>query len=84
MERRDELLAACGGEVAPRPSSVVRTIMAVVCKDVRFGSRVFRLGDIVTNCDLSHGIKQARLAVFGGGRLGVDGHSEQESAHELA
>jgi hypothetical protein len=66
----DELLAACGGEVAARPSSVLRTIMAVVCKDVRFGSRVFRSGDIVTNCDRSHGIKQARLAVFRGGKPG--------------
>jgi hypothetical protein len=42
--------------------------MGVVCKDVRFGQRVFRAGDFVTNLDRAHGIKEPRLSVFKGGR----------------
>ena len=66
---RDELLVACGGEVAPLPTDRVRRQMQTVCKDVRFGSRVFRAGDIATNSARFHGIARgARLSVFRGGK----------------
>ena len=62
----DELLVACGGEIAPLPRTEHHVRMAVVCKDVRFGERVFRAGDVVTNADRAHGIKESRLSVFKG------------------
>ena len=62
----DELLVACGGEIAPLPSTELHAMMDVVCKDVRFGARVFRAGDIVTVRDRARGIKAARLSVFKG------------------
>jgi hypothetical protein len=64
----DGLLVACGGEIATQPRGVRRDTMGVVCKDVRFGQRVFRAGDVVTNLDRAHGIKEPRLSVFKGGR----------------
>jgi hypothetical protein len=64
----DELLVACGGEVAPQPRDHLREIMGIVSKDVRFGDRVFRSGDHVENLDRTRGIKTARLSVFPGGR----------------
>ena len=63
----DELLVACGGEIAEQPRGGLRDTMGVVCKDVRFGSRVFRAGDVVTNMDRAHDVKEARLSVFKGG-----------------
>ena len=42
-------------------------MMDVVCKDVRFGERVFRAGDIVTVRGRAQGFKEARLSVFKGG-----------------
>jgi hypothetical protein len=66
----DGLIVACGGEIARQPRGGLRDTMGVVCKDVRFGERVFRAGDVVTNLDRSHGIKEPRLSVFKGGRRG--------------
>jgi hypothetical protein len=63
----DELLVACGGEIAPLPRTELHRKMDVVCKDVRFGDRVFRAGDIVTVRGRAQGIKEARLSVFKGG-----------------
>ena len=62
----DELLIALGGEIAPLPREGLRDAMGVVSKDVRFGDRVFRAGDLVTNYDRERGIKQPRLSVFKG------------------
>ncbi len=65
----DALLIACGGEIAKLPEDWVRRRMQIVCKDVRFGARVFRAGDVVTNYDRVQGIHQnARLSVFPGER----------------
>lgn len=64
----DALLVACGGEIAKQPRGGLQDMMGVVCKDVRFGSRVFRAGDVVTNMDRAHDVKEARLSVFKGGR----------------
>jgi hypothetical protein len=63
----DELLVACGGEIAPLPRTELHAMMDVVCKDVRFGERVFRAGDIVTVRGRAQGFKEARLSVFKGG-----------------
>jgi hypothetical protein len=60
----DALLVACGGEIAKQPSDELREQMAVVTKDVRFGERVFRAGDIVTNMGCLRGRREARLSVF--------------------
>lgn len=62
----DELLVACGGEIANLPRTGLRAAMGVVCKDVRFGERIFRAGDIVTNFDREHGVSEPRLSVFQG------------------
>jgi|HubBroStandDraft_1064217.scaffolds.fasta_scaffold295272_1 hypothetical protein len=64
----DDLIVACGGEIARQPRGGLRDTMGVVCMDVRFGERVFRAGDVVTNLDRSHGIKEPRLSVFKGGK----------------
>jgi transcriptional regulator with XRE-family HTH domain len=64
----DSLLVVCGGEVARRPRGGLRDTMRVVCKDVRFGERVFRAGDVVTNLDRAHGVNEPRLSVFKGGK----------------
>jgi hypothetical protein len=64
----DELLAACGGEIAPLPRSKLHDRMDVVTKDVRFGDRVFRAGDIVSVRARARGVKEARLSVFEGGK----------------
>jgi hypothetical protein len=48
------------------PRTGQRGAMGVVCKDVRFGERVFRAGDVVTNADRARGIKEPRLSVFKG------------------
>jgi hypothetical protein len=64
----DGLIVACGGEIARQPGEGRRDTMGVVCKDVRFGERVFRAGDVVTNLDRAHGIKEPRLSVFKGGK----------------
>jgi hypothetical protein len=64
----DELLAACGGEVAERRRDALRDAMAVVCKDVRFGGRVFRAGDVVANMERVRGQKRAVLSIFKGGK----------------
>jgi hypothetical protein len=62
----DELLVACGGEIAELPATGLRRQMGIVCKDVRFGDRVFRAGDVVTNAERERGIKEPRLSVFKG------------------
>jgi hypothetical protein len=62
----DDLLVACGGEIAPLPRDGVRDMMQIVCKDVRFGDRVFRAGDLIANMDRERGISEARLSVFNG------------------
>jgi uncharacterized protein DUF4258 len=62
----DELLISCGGEIATLPRDAFRAMMGVVTKDVRFGARVFRAGDVVTNLDRKHGVKEARLSTFAG------------------
>ena len=62
----DGLLVACGGELAPLARGGLRDQMGVVCKDVRFGERVFRAGDVVTNFQRDQGLKEARLSVFKG------------------
>lgn len=64
----DELLVACGAEIAELPATGPRRQMGVVCKDVRFGERVYRAGDVVTNADRAHGIREPRLSVFKGRR----------------
>jgi hypothetical protein len=64
----DEFLVACGGEIAPLPRTEHHAKMGVVCKDVRFGARVFRAGDIVSVRDRARGMKTARLSVFKGGQ----------------
>ncbi len=64
----DELLVACGGEVADLPRDKQRDQMQIVCKDVRFGDRVFRAGDLIANMERERGEKSARLSVFNGGR----------------
>lgn len=64
----DELLVACGGEIAPMKRDQLRMAMGVVCKDVRFGTRVFRAGDVVADIEREHGVRGARLAVFKGGK----------------
>lgn len=64
----DELLVACGGEIAPLPQTELHVRMDVVCKDVRFGERVFRAGDIISVRDRARGVKEARLSVFKGKR----------------
>ena len=60
----DELLVACGAEIAKLPSTDLHTHLAIVTKDVRFGSRVFRAGDLISNMDRDRGVKAARLSVF--------------------
>ncbi len=60
----DDLLVACGAEIAELPRTTLRDQMSVVCKDVRFGKRVFRAGDVVTNYERERGVKEARLSVF--------------------
>ncbi|GEM_PF-2191992 len=62
----DDLLVACGGEIARQPREGFREMMGVVCKDVRFGERVFRAGDVVTNVHRAFGRKEPRLSVFKG------------------
>jgi hypothetical protein len=56
--------------VARRPAELpptgLRGQMGVICKDVRFGDRVFRAGDVVTNADRARGIKEPRLSAFKG------------------
>ena len=42
--------------------------MGVVTKEVRFGARVFRAGDIIENVRRQKGIKEARLSTFKGGK----------------
>ncbi|MBK7583816.1 MAG: hypothetical protein IPI67_26940 [Myxococcales bacterium] len=64
----DAMLRACGGEVAPLESDDLRGALGVVCKLVRFGARVFRPGDIVSNRERrSAGTRRPRLGVFRGG-----------------
>lgn len=64
----DELLVACGGEIAPLERDDLRTTMGIVCKVVRFGSRLFRPGDIVTSVRRQHRITEPPgMAVFKGG-----------------
>lgn len=64
----DAMLRACGGEVAPLDSDDLRGALGVVCKLVRFGARVFRPGDIVSNRERrSAGTRRPRLGVFRGG-----------------
>jgi hypothetical protein len=63
----DALLEACGGELAKLENSELHQQVGVVCKAVRFGSRVFTAGDIVTNMARVHGLEAPpRLAVFPG------------------
>jgi hypothetical protein len=51
------------------PRDELRDSMGTVCKVVRFGDRVFRAGDLVTNALERHGEREApRLAVFDGGK----------------
>lgn len=64
----DELLVACGGEIASMERDDLRNVMGVVCKDVRFGERVFRAGDVVADIERERGVHRARLAVFKGGK----------------
>jgi hypothetical protein len=64
----DELLVACGGEIARQPTSELQRQVGAVAKDVRFGDRVFRAGDIVENVARARGIKTARLSAFQGGK----------------
>lgn len=64
----DQVLVACGGEIANQPRGGLRDEAQVVCKDVRFGERVFRAGDIVSNVQRSQGIREARLSMFKGGK----------------
>jgi len=64
----DQVLVACGGEIANQPRGGLREQAQVVCKDVRFGERVFRAGDIVSNVERSQGIREARLSMFKGGK----------------
>jgi hypothetical protein len=52
----DALLRACGGKITRRTRDRRRVAMEVVCKDVRFGDRVFRAGDIVANEDRRAGL----------------------------
>jgi hypothetical protein len=42
--------------------------MAVACKDVRFGARTCRAGDVVSNVDTARGVRRARLSVLAGGK----------------
>lgn len=65
----DAMLRCCGGEVAMLPRELLRESMGVVCKVVRFGNRVYRAGDVVTNTLTRRGLREsARLAVFPGGK----------------
>ena len=65
----DTVLRACGGDIAELPRDGFRDSMGTVCKVVRFGDRVFRAGDVVTNTLERHGEREApRLAVFTGGK----------------
>jgi hypothetical protein len=64
----DELLAACGGEIAERPRDALRDAMAGVSRDVRFGGRVFRAGDVVANVERVREQKRPILSIFKGGK----------------
>lgn len=64
----DAVLRACGGEVAPLDNDELRGALGVVCKLVRFGARVFRPGDMVSNHQRrTGGGQRPRLGVFRGG-----------------
>jgi len=66
-----EVLVACGGEIAEQRSDPQREVMGVVTADVRFGSRVFRAGDLMTNVMREQGrAEPARLAEFAGQKTG--------------
>jgi hypothetical protein len=64
----DGLLVACGAEIALQPRSELQRQVGAVAKDVRFGDRVFRAGDLVENMARDRGIKAVRLSVFEGGK----------------
>jgi len=66
----DALIVACGGEIAELPRTGLRDQMGVVSKDVRFGDRVFRAGDVVTNSERARGLREPRLSVFTGSAPG--------------
>ncbi len=67
----DELVVACGGEIAPLKGDGTRELLGTVGKDVRFGARRFRAGDVVTTVNRAAGIPEARLSAFKGGRSAV-------------
>jgi hypothetical protein len=65
----EALLRACGGEVAKLSQEMLRESMGVVRMAVRFGARVYRPGDVVTNTLARRGeLEPPRLAVFTGGK----------------
>ena len=62
-----ELLVACGAEIAEQRSDSRRELMGEATFDVRFGRRVFRPGDVITNASRGIGTTEpGRLAVFRG------------------
>jgi hypothetical protein len=69
----EALLLAAGGEIATAPSDhgragAVRDWLGDSLRDVRFGDRVFRSGDVVENVQRGDGEKHARMSVFKGGK----------------
>jgi hypothetical protein len=64
-----EVVIACGGEIAEQKSDARREALGSVTVDVRFGDRVFRAGDVITQVMREQGEREpARLAAFPGQR----------------